>query len=110
MSCSDNRKPLMTACQGAPPSSAISQAILREASSIDTRFERGKASWWGTTPFATWGRGNCPRREMMVAIPWKPSRRAPISTSTMVSPDPITAIDCALAGGRRGGGGAPCTP
>ncbi len=38
-------------------------------------------------------------------MPWKPSRRAPISTSTMVSPDPITAIDCARAT-RSGGSGS----
>ena len=30
---------------------------------------------------------------MTVATPWKPERRAPTRTSTMVSPDTITAID-----------------
>ena len=64
---------------------------------LDTRFERGRARCWGTTPLAACGRGNCPRREITVAMPWKPSRRAPIRTSTMVSPEPIRAMDCARA-------------
>jgi hypothetical protein len=34
---------------------------------------------------------------MTVALPWKPSRRAPSSTSTMVRPDPINTIELADA-------------
>src|SRR5262245_47640029 len=34
---------------------------------------------------------------MTTALPWKPSRRALSSTSTMVSPEPISTIDLAAA-------------
>ena len=80
------------ACHGVPLSSAISQAMRIAAASIETRFERGSPIFFGTTPLGACGRGNCPRREMTSAVPWKPSRRAASSTSTMVSPEPIKAI------------------
>ena len=66
----------MIACHGVPCASAASQAMATAEVSTATRFERGRPICCGTTPFAACGRGNCPRREITVTLPWNPSRRA----------------------------------
>ena len=66
---------------------AVSRAMLLDC---------GTATSSGTTPLAACRRGNWPRRETMVAVPVNPSRRAPIRASTIVKPEPISAIDFAF--------------
>ena len=98
----EGRKPLITACQGVPCASAASQAMRMAAVSRATLLDCGTATSSGTTPLAACRRGNWPRRETIIAIPLNPSRRAPIRASTMVRPEPISAIDFAVLS-RSGG-------
>ena len=88
--------PFSTACQGVPCVSAISQAMRMAAVSREMLFDCGNATSSGSTPLAACGLGNWPRRETMVAVPVKPSRRARTSVSTMLKPEPIRVIDFAL--------------
>ena len=97
MSGTEARRPLMMACHGVPCASAASQAIRTAAVSSDRRFDFGRPICWGTTPLAACGLGNWPRREMIVAAPENPSRRALNKTSTIVRPEPISTIVLARA-------------
>lgn len=92
----DDGLPWRTVCLGCSAGDGDRCGESRQA------FGAGKPDLLWPTPFAACNRGSCPRGEITVTLPWNPWRRALNRTSTMVRPEPINAMDLALA--NRAGG------